>query len=272
MFQFLKYYTWDKAFSYMFQFLLFKLKMKNSWNLYDKNNFLISKIQLKFNLESNLFNSTIFIKELSKSIRKNSSDLEVVEQIWLNQEYLKPIEIIEQHFSINDPTIFDIGANIGMASLYFKHKFPNASVFAFEPFESNRNQISKQFTISPKALWKSNCTLKTSMEFRDGKEWSVQVQEDTKGNIAGARLLSLLKDYSIEVIDILKMDIEGSEYPVFLEDPTITEALTHVKSIVIEIHDDAGNRNDLYAKLKECNFKNYPLGELDVFINEKFIT
>lgn len=272
MLRFLKYHTFLSWYAVLFARLQAIMGNSQKWIAIDKFHYLCRKIESKFQVKSSIFSTLIEIPELQIKLRKNSSDIEVFYQVWTQEEYLEPINIIKKNITISEqPIIFDIGANIGLSALYFNQKFPNASIYAFEPFESNRNQISKQFTVSPKALWKSDSNLKTSMEFRDGKEWSVQVQEDTKGNIAGARLLSLLKEYSIEVIDILKMDIEGSEYPVFLEDPTITEALTHVKSIVIEIHDDAGNRNDLYTKLKECNFINYPLGELDVFINEKFI-
>lgn len=250
-----------------------KLNLKNNWKKFDTHNYIILKVQTKFTLKSTVFSEFIEIVELKTAIRKNSSDLEVLFQIWVQEEYKNPIDIIQKHIKIGpQTTIFDIGANIGMASMYFKHKFPQANIYSFEPFEANRARISKEFNISPKALWKSNSKLETSLNFRDGKEWSVQVLEDPKGKIQGAKLISLLKDYSIELIDILKIDIEGSEFPAFIEDSTIHEALSRVKSIVIEIHDDAGNRNDLYAKLKEYNFKNYPLGELDVFINEKFIT
>lgn len=249
-----------------------KLKLKNNWKKYDTQNHLISKIQTIFKLNSNIFSDFIEIEELNTAIRKNSSDIEVLFQIWFYEEYKKPIEIIQNHIKIGaQPIIFDIGANIGMASLYFKYKFPQANIYTFEPFESNRSRISKEFNISPKALWKSDCMLKTSMNFRDGKEWSVQVLEDPNGNIPGAKLSTLMKDFNVTSIDILKVDVEGSEYPALLEDNTIEDTLTRVKAIVIEIHDDVGNRNDLYTKLKECHFINYPLGELDVFINEKFI-
>jgi len=242
------------------------------WIAIDKFHYLCLKIESKFQVESSIFSTLIEIPELQIKLRKNSSDIEVFYQVWVQEEYLEPVNIISKHISISEqPIIFDIGANIGLSALYFNQKFPNASIYAFEPFKSNRNQISKQFTISAKALWKSDSKLKTSMEFRDGKDWSVQVLEDPNGNIPGAKLSTLMKDFNITSIDILKVDVEGSEYPAFLEDKSIEETLAHVKSIVIEIHDDAGNRNDLYTKLKECHFINYPLGELDVFINEKFI-
>ncbi len=272
MLKFLPYYTFNVCFDYIWQYICMKFKRKSNWKKYDSYNHLISKIQTKFSLKSTIFSNFIEIEELRTSIRKNSSDAEVLFQIWFHEEYKKPIEIIKNQIKIgNEPIIFDIGANIGMASLYFKNKFPQAKIYSFEPFEANRDRISKEFTISSKALWKTNTKLETSLNFRDGKDWSVQVIETESGIIQGATLSNLMEDFNVTSIDILKVDVEGSEYPALLEDNTIGDTLTRVKAIVIEIHDDAGNRNDLYTKLKECHFINYPLGELDVFINEKFI-
>lgn len=272
MLRFLKYHTFLSWFAVLFARLQAIMGNSQKWINIDKFHYLCLKIESKFHVKSSIFLSFIEIPELQIKLRKNSSDIEVFYQVWTQEEYLEPINIIKKNITISEqPIIFDIGANIGMASLYFKNKFSQAKIYSFEPFESNRNQIPKQFIVSPKALWKTDYMLKTSMDFRDGKEWSVQVLEDPNGNIPGAKLSTLMKDFNITSIDILKVDVEGSEYPALLEDNTIEDSLTRVKAIVIEIHDDAGNRNDLYTKLKECHFINYPLGELDVFINEKFI-
>lgn len=247
-----------------------KVNWKNEYKKFDIQNHIIAKLQSKFTLKSSILSNEIKIEDLNLAFRKNSSDAEVIYQIWVQEEYKKPLEIIKQNIELaNKPIIFDIGANIGMASLYFKHKLPLASIYCFEPFKVNRVRIPNQFNVSPKALWKKDTKLEASLNFRDGKEWSVVVMETPEGNIQGAQLSTLMNDFKINSIDILKVDVEGSEYPAFLEDKSIEETLAHVKSIVIEIHDDAGNRNDLYTKLKKCNFINYPLGELDVFINSK---
>lgn len=250
-----------------------KLKLKSDWKKFDTYNHIISAIQTIFTLKSSVFSDFIKVVELNTSIRKNSSDAEVLKQIWINEEYKVPIEIITEKIQLaNAPTILDFGANIGMASLYFKKQFPTAHILAFEPFVDNRALIHSSIKSSPKALWKSESNLELGLDFRDGKEWSVQVKEQMNGHISGDTLMNILNEYNLSEVDILKMDIEGSEFPVFLEDKSIAESLKNIKSIIIEIHDDAGNRVDLYTKIKENHFSVFPLGELDVFLNEKFIT
>lgn len=250
-----------------------KLNLKNSWKKFDTQNHVFLALQSKFDLQTSLISRYIFIPQLNTKIRKDSSDAEVVKQIWIQEEYKQPLELISQQIKLsNQPNILDFGANIGMASLYFKKQFPESKIIAFEPFEENRSMIHPEIMSSPKALWKTNTNLSLGLNFRDGKEWSIQVQENNNGSIIGANLMTILKSFNLDEVDILKIDIEGSEYPVFLEDTTIQTALQNIKSIIIEIHDDAGNREDLYSIIKSCNFLIYPLRELDVFINEKFIT
>jgi|SRR5690606_1802039 len=67
-----------------------KLKWANEWSKFDTNNYVIIKLQTIFTLKSFLFNDSILVKELNASFRKNSSDLEVLVQIWVNEEYKIP--------------------------------------------------------------------------------------------------------------------------------------------------------------------------------------
>src|SRR6516164_3678329 len=59
-------------------------------------------------------------------LRVPSSDVQTYEQIFLHQDY---------QFAVTRPpqTIVDVGANIGLASLYFANRFPQARILALEP-------------------------------------------------------------------------------------------------------------------------------------------
>ena len=65
----------------------------------------------------------------------------------------------------------------------------------------------------------------------------------------------MLKDYNIKEIDILKMDIEGSEYYVF--DDSANSWLEKTKIIIIEMHDRKVPWCTLsvMSKMKELGFK-----------------
>jgi FkbM family methyltransferase len=128
---------------------------------------------------------------------------------------------------IQNPVVFDIGANVGTYSVAILEMNPQVTIFAFEPSSSARNILEQRFTgndkikIFPLALSNSVFT---------GTLWS---------DVAGSSLSSLTKrnlnhfgikfDYKeqVEVVtldswretslivpDLIKMDVEGHELDV----------------------------------------------------------
>ena len=55
-------------------------------------------------------------------------------EIWVSRKYNFFDEELQ---ALAAPTIIDAGANIGMASLYFRHVCPRATITAIEPFPPN---------------------------------------------------------------------------------------------------------------------------------------
>ena len=84
-----------------------------------------------------------FILPSGKSIfHVNKSETEFVyEEIFLNKIYLKNGIKLD-----NDSCVFDIGANIGLFSMFIKEKFPNASIFSFEPYPALFEILKKNLT------------------------------------------------------------------------------------------------------------------------------
>jgi len=227
-------------------------------------------LYLNGDLSFSLFRRDYWVSEIDSFLRKHSSDVSVYNQIFIQEEYKRTLEILEEKGLIegNAPVIFDVGANIGLSTLYFSRKINNAQVIAFEPFPENFERIPEQFQSYPYALWATNTNLKIDRNFRDGKEWSVRVVENTKGSVEGRTLLTIFNELNIKKVDLLKVDIEGSEFEVFLKDKEMQENLKRVNSIVIEIHDESGSREDLENFFLSSNFMHKSLGELDLFYKE----
>jgi FkbM family methyltransferase len=84
------------------------------------------------------------------------------------------------------------------------------------------------------ALWSEVTTL----DFRtdtlgEGAEWGRRVQPTGSGDIPAVDLPTLMRDHSMETVDLLKIDIEGAEEAVFSAD---TSWLDRIRNIVIELH------------------------------------
>ena len=76
--------------------------------------------------------------------------------------------------------------------------------------------------------------------------------------VGTVRLDTLIKMFELEKVDLVKMDIEGAEYPV-LTDPSLD--LSKVENMIVEVHYRYGSREDreIMAALARQGFKLAPL-------------
>jgi FkbM family methyltransferase len=169
-------------------------------------------------------------------LRAGSSDLEVFKKIFINREYDLP-------FELQPKTILDLGANTGLASLFFHIHFPGAQIVAVEPDPANYALLQRQLaglpgvTLIQAAVWKNDGEI--NLVDPGIGAWGMQVNEQAKdhgnqGAVPAISMPSLLKHFVTGQIDLLKVDIEGAEKEVFES----SEAWIHkVGAIVIEMHD-----------------------------------
>jgi FkbM family methyltransferase len=173
-------------------------------------------------------------------LRTRSSDIDTYDQVIYGREYDMP------GFG-NVSTIVDAGANIGLASVFFAHKFPNARIIALEPESSNFDLLSRNLRAYPnvtclkKALWNQSGSI-TVFDPGDG-HWGFRTDGDgepdeTLGKAVGKvdciSLPDLLDQFGIAKLDVLKIDIEGSEKEVF---DASANWIDRVDVIVAELHD-----------------------------------
>lgn len=244
--------------------LLFRILPKYETKYYKKKNEYIVQIE-----------NTKYI------LRKNTSDILVFNQIIIENEY-EPIKKHLEAKKIIPKYIIDCGANIGISTLYMKNNFPNAKLIAIEPFLPNFNQLKKncesnQLTdvyLLKTGVWGIDMRLTFNKNFRDNREWSVQLTEKddhkVKGEIEAHTIGYYMQQFRFPYIDILKMDIEGGEVSVFLQDRKIANWLAKTNIIAIEIHDEYHCREDIENILIQNNFELSHHHELTICINKKW--
>jgi FkbM family methyltransferase len=275
-------HRWHYAFLYIFHYFLnrnsevFK-KLDIDIQLAKKIDPFIVKINAKF--FSSYFN--IYFSGRIIYLRKSSSDLQVFDQIFLREEYKEPLEIILRELKLNhEPVIVDAGANNGCSAIYLSRfeGLENSRLIALEPFPETTQLLKKNLTsnlssfeVVPAALWSNDTSIRFDMNFRDGKEWSIRTIEDPSGPVKAISVQYLFDHFNLQEIDILKIDIEGSEFEVFLNSIENVNCLKKIRAVIMEIHDEAGNRQDIYQLLIENEFEIKKLGELTLFLNKKFM-
>lgn len=200
------------------------------------------------------------------SMRIDDSDIRVFKQIFVDNEY----------DSLNLPkvvdTIVDLGANIGLSALFFMKKYPDARIIAVEPdainfeiMKRNLEDYSSQVTLLNAAIWPSDGEV-SLVEHDESNEglgaWGYRTEtltEGAEGSVSAISIPTLMKQSSINYIDILKVDIEGAEYELF--EKGYESWLDKVGLIIIETHDrfkpnsEAMVRNALKGRFTELPLK-----------------
>jgi len=170
-----------------------------------------------------------------------SSDVDLFQSIFVNGE----LDFWRSSVHDSPQLILDLGANVGYASAVFLSLFPRAFVLAVEPDPTNI-EICKR-TLAPYgarakvvegAVWPTRGHLVLSCgTFGDGREWATQVRPADLGETATVTawdIPGLLGMCSRNEIDILKIDIEGSEKALFAQN--VGEWLPRVHNLCIETH------------------------------------
>jgi FkbM family methyltransferase len=198
----------------------------------------------------------------------HSSDMDVLRQIFLDEEYACLRDIPSPRF------IVDLGANVGYSSAYFLSCFPTASVLAIEPDPSNFEILRRNLEpygdrakVRLAAVWSCNTKLQLLRDFGDKREWATQVipaARDQAGCIDGFDVPTLLDFANARYVDLLKIDIEAAELEIFNNQSL--SWLERVRNICIELH---GNecRNAFMNAITDYEYDLETSGELTICRN-----
>ncbi|MEP6596723.1 MAG: FkbM family methyltransferase [Ginsengibacter sp.] len=211
-----------------------------------------------------------------------SSDFAVYDQIFVLREYDPLVELIKSIRSENvrPLNIIDAGGNIGLTSIFLNNPFPGSRFGIIEPdlqnfkiLEKNINQNNfSDCMLINGGLWNKNIGLKVNRDFRDGNDWSVNVTESEKPTeLKGFSIPTLMEQLHFDVIDILKIDIEGSEKQLFSDPDSASEFLSKTKYIAIEIHDEFECRDHINDCLTENNFEFFLADGLTIGVNKNLV-
>ena len=157
--------------------------------------------------------------------------LHSLEEIFIQQVYKFSSD--KEH-----PLIIDCGANIGLSVLYFKKICPHSKIIAFEPDPNVFNQLklnlseynynANEVELINAAVWNTETKLSFQSEGSLGGKIGNQ-NFDNSIEVTTVRL----KDYLINKVEFLKIDIEGAEYEVIKD---CVDELKNVENLFIEYH------------------------------------
>lgn len=161
--------------------------------------------------------------------RLNKGDLHSIREIWFQENYRLP-------FESSSGTLLDLGANIGMASLWLVKTYPLTTVIAVEPDPSNAALVRQNLELNGI----TNHVIEAAVGPRDGTARFEFNELSNLGRISEngspvpmITVGAIVKQFAVTRFALVKIDIEGGEQALF-DGPIEWLALTD--AIVIELH------------------------------------
>lgn len=219
----------------MINFFIDMYRFRKKINFYNYIKYYFSNLYIK---DSNIVCLKLKQTNIPFYIRRGTSDNIVFRDFFLKDDYA----ITDKKTNI----IVDAGANIGAASFLFKLRHPNSKIIAIEPEASNCNmfrlnlQSFNDVTLIEGGLHHSdNCKLIISNPEASKYSYKLQEVKDESGvdcieTFNSISINTLIQKYRLSKIDVLKIDIEGSEKYIFESN---FEWLNITDQIIIELHD-----------------------------------
>jgi FkbM family methyltransferase len=138
-------------------------------------------------------------------------DLEVVRELYVEDEYALPLPNRAE-------VVVDAGANIGLSTLEFRARYPDARIIAIEPDPHAFAKLARATAGDPRisAIQVAVSANDESRTFYSSRESVVSGFEPTRPfqtaiRVRARSLSSLLDELAIDHVDLLKLDVEGAE-------------------------------------------------------------
>lgn len=244
--------------------------LKNPWLL------LLDKVDL---IKNPIYETQTGLRVIT---RGGTTDINDAVVVLSGHEY--PQELLDLNGS-QEQIIVDCGGHIGTFTLYVRNLYPRTKIFTFEPVEANRKLFNNnmslnnmaEVTLIPKALYGESGKYFIDLSGKQFDAVSLQSQRPNHENFIEIEAISFsqfLNNYQISFVDLLKLDVEGSEYNIFQH--SMLDLTKSVKRLIMEYHPagDKDSRDQILKHFEEYGWeliyetKNI-LGFKNLTINEK---
>jgi FkbM family methyltransferase len=205
-------------------------------------------------------NIKVSIKDAQFYVRVGTSDKLILWEVWKREEYFDHDLSIKENNSV-----LDIGAHIGLFTVYAAQKATKGKIYAFEVNPDNFKVLKKNISLNKLKNVAAECIAVTSHNshanlYFGGRNRGADSLYDgayrnQSMNVNCTSLDALFRKYHLKHIDLLKIDAEGAEFDIIMN--TSSTTLKKIKAITLEYHDSMGlaaTSRDLTAFLESHGF------------------
>ncbi len=185
--------------------------------------------------------------------RLNKGDLQGIREVWLDEVYRLPCP---------EPAgvVLDLGANIGLTSLWLARRYPVTRIIAVEPDPANAALVRENLS----ANGINAEVVEAAVGPKDGIAGFAFSSASNLGHVSSegspvtmVSVESLMERFQLTRLDLVKVDIEGGEQELFLGPG---DWLERVQSMIVEFHPDDVDYPRLTGFLEQRGFRYYPAG------------
>ncbi len=204
------------------------------------------------------------------ALRNNPYDYATFEEVLLNKTYNISLNFAPKY-------IIDGGGNIGLTACFFATKYNRAIIVSVEPDSENFKILQSNCHQYPNikmlqnGIWKKNINLKIADSHVGNNAFTVvETDFETPDTLKAVTIQHIMELYDMPYIDILKLDIEGSEKEVFEEN--FETWLPKTKVLIIELHDEMkkGCSRAVFNAVNKYDFSFDIKGENIIFTSNTF--
>jgi FkbM family methyltransferase len=179
------------------------------------------------------------------------SDWNAVREVLIDGEY----DAIDQLLKSERPRVVDLGANIGMFAVRVLAARPGAIVHSYEPDGATYALLEVNVRRNSGHAWRpfhaAAHAVTGSVRFASAATSTAgRVQEAGHEAVPSVSLRELLARFDGERVDLVKIDIEGSEEALLTADPGVLDG---VDNVLIEVHPDL-NDADAVVRVLQASF------------------
>jgi FkbM family methyltransferase len=204
----------------------------------------IGRLQSKYKLDSTFFSFKLKLLKRNISLELTAQHLGAFRGVFVDNEYF-----LRELKEFNPKRILDLGANIGMGTIYLSSQFPEASFICIEPDKRNLSLLEKNLKrnnlnaiIIPKAIAEYNGSAK--LRFNDNPCVSrfASLPEQDLLELTHVEVLTvgdILDGAGWDRVNLVKIDIEGAEEDILSKN---NNWLNRVDFLVMEIHPNTSSK------------------------------
>jgi FkbM family methyltransferase len=204
--------------------------------------------------------------------RLNRGDMQSLREVWIDEVYRLP-------FAVAPKLLVDLGANIGLSSVWLAREYGCTTIVAIEPSPENARlaRMNLELNNIPAEV------VEAAVGASDGTVFFEDTIDSNLGHVGTGTSGRAVRQVSMRTvldrlppgseIDLLKMDIEGGEGPL-LDASADLAWLRRVRSIIAETHRDVIDYPSLVRTLESNGFRSLPahaghrFDDLDGFVRE----